>query len=96
MIDRQSVKTTESGGPAGYDAGKKVKGRKRHGVVDTPGLPRVLQVHPANVQDREGAPAVIAELHTAMSSVCKVWADGGYSGPEPARALTGSPRRVPA
>ena len=76
VTDSQSVKSTESGGPAGYDSGKKVKGRKRHVVVDTLGLPLVPQVHPANVQDRDGAPAVIAELQAAMPSVCKVWAEG--------------------
>ena len=62
IIDAQSVKTTESGGS--YDAGKKVKGRKRHVVVDT--LLLVMQVHPANIQDRDGAPAVIAALRQAM------------------------------
>ena len=66
IIDAQSVKTTESGGPVGYDAGKKVKGRKRHVVVDTLGLPLVMQVHPASIQDRDGAPAVIAALRQAM------------------------------
>ena len=91
VIDSQSVKCAESGGPAGYDSGKKVKGRKRHVVGDMLGLPLVLQVHPAHVQDRDGAPAVIAELQTAMPSVCKVWADGGYSGPRLAKALTGMP-----
>ena len=89
VIDSQSVKSTESGGSVGYDAGKKVKGRKRHALVDTLGLPLVLQVHPANVQDRDGAPAVIAELQTAMPSVEKVWADSAYAGPKLAQALAG-------
>ena len=55
MIDSQSVKTTEAGGPRGYDAGKKVNGRKRHAMVDTDGRGVMLQVHPASVQDRDGA-----------------------------------------
>ena len=56
-IDSQSVKTSESGGPAGYDAGKRIKGRKRHLAVDVDGTPIVIRVHEASVQDRDGAPA---------------------------------------
>src|SRR5580693_4426127 len=54
IIDSQSVKTTEAGGPRGYDAGKKVNGRKRHALVDTDGRGLVLEPHPASVQDRDG------------------------------------------
>ncbi len=85
------MKTTESGGPSGCDGGNKIQGRTRHAGVDTRGLPLVLQVHPANVQDREGAPAVLAELRTTLPSLQKVWADGGYRGPQRAQARAARP-----
>ena len=58
IIDSQSVKTTEAGGPRGYDAGKKINGRKRHALVDTDGRGLVLEPHPASIQDRETAVGV--------------------------------------
>jgi transposase len=54
VIDSQSVKTTEAGGPRGYDAGKKINGRKRHAMVATDGSSLVLEPHPASIQDRDG------------------------------------------
>ena len=54
IIDSQSVKTTEAGGPRGYDAGKKINGRKRHALVDTDGRALLVEPHPANIQDRDG------------------------------------------
>ncbi len=79
-IDSQSVKTTEMAGPSGYDAGKKIKGRKRHIAVDVEGTPIAVRVHAADVQDRDGAPDVILEMLEKAPEVTRLWADSGYKG----------------
>ncbi len=81
IIDSQSVKTTEQGGPHGYDGGKKVNGRKRHILVDTLGLLLQGVVHPANVQDREGAKLVLAGLPARFPRLRHLWADQASTGP---------------
>ncbi|MFI9597736.1 IS5 family transposase [Nonomuraea sp. NPDC052265] len=81
-MDSQTVRAAETVGAAacGYDAGKKVKGQKRHVVVDTLGLLLCVMVTAASVQDRDGAHRVLALLREKFSTVALVWADGGYAG----------------
>lgn len=82
VIDSQSVKTTESGGIRGFDAGKKINGRKRHIVVDTLGLMVGLVVHSAGIQDRDGAPDVLKTVLKRWPWLRHIFADGGYAGPK--------------
>ncbi len=87
VIDSQSVKTTESGRARGFDAGKKIMGRKRHIVVDTLGLLIAVMVHAADIQDRDGAPGLLASIRNAFPWLRHLFADGGYAGPKLKGAL---------
>jgi len=81
IIDSQTVKTTEVGGERGYDAGKKINGRKRHIVVDTLGLILAVVVHPASIQDYDGAILVLrvlGQLKSRFQRLKAIFADSAY------------------
>ncbi len=94
IVDSRSVKSTDMGGPSGFDAGKTVKGRKRHLLVDVLGLLLVVLVTAASVQDRDGIAPVLRETAREYPTLKHVWADGAYRGEVVDRARRDSGIRV--
>ncbi len=82
VIDSQTVRgaDTVAAGTTGYDAGKKIKGRKRHTTTDTSGLLLAVVVTAASIQDRDAANRLLAALRARFATVQLVFADGGYAG----------------
>ena len=89
MIDSRSVKTTEDGGVCGHDAGKKIAGRKRHVITDTPGRMLFIIVHSAAIQDREGLPILMKAMRYRSPWPRHPFADGGHAGDKLKDALSG-------
>ena len=77
-LDSQSVKTTSVGGPRGFDSGKRIKGRKRHLLVDTLGLVLAVVVTAASVSENEGARLIFQRLRGCAKKLRLIWVDGGY------------------
>lgn len=88
VIDSQSAPTTQAGGPRGYDAGKRIYGRKRHIVTDTNGLLLAVHVHPANIQDCHGAVPLLEHLRLRFPKLRHVFADRVYRGNQLVTALS--------
>jgi transposase len=80
ILDSQSVKSAGHGGAVGYDAGKRIKGRKRHLLVDTLGLVLGVAVSPASTTERDGAQMVLSRVLGWFTWLRRLWVDGGYTG----------------
>lgn len=80
VLDSPRVKLSDQGGPCGYDAGKKINGRKRHILVDTLGLLLGVYVRAASQQARDGAKTLLARVLGWYGRLATIWADGGYAG----------------
>src|ERR1041385_3950789 len=91
IIDSQSGKAAQKGAlrstRKGFDAGKKITGRKRHILVDTLGLLLSVAIHPANIQDRDGVALVLdRRTRRLFPFIKRIYGDGGYQGPKAAKA----------
>lgn len=79
IIDSESVRTASQSGVRGYDADKKITGKKRHVLVDTLGNILVLKVTAADVQDRDDAKLLLSVMTIVFGWIMLIWADGGYA-----------------